>query len=113
MKEENWKNQYNDFIGGLVNLSVTAIVLFFTSTQAAKAIYFNKIFHSLFLGLGTLSLLILFIIGVVAFVDEKANPLFNKVKSNILRAILMIAISFFLLMPTFYTLFLADLLKIQ
>lgn len=111
MQKESWQKSFNDLIGGLVNLSVVAIVLFFTSTQALKFFSCKTIFQFLFLGFGTLCLLVLFIIGVLAFVDEKATPLLNRSKNKFFTGILMIAIGFFLLMPTFYTLFLSTLLK--
>lgn len=111
MQTESWKKLFNDLIGGLVNLSVVAIVLFFTSTQAVKFLSYKTIFHFLFLGVGTLCLSVLFIIGVLAFVDEKATPLLNRSRNKFVTGMLMIAIGFFLLMPTFYTLFLSTLLK--
>lgn len=111
MQTESWQKLFNDLIGGLVNLSVVAIVLFFTSTQAVKFFSCKTIFQFLFLGTGTLCLLVLFIIGVLAFVDEKATPLLNRSRNNFVTGMLMIAIGFFLLMPTFYTLFLSTLLK--
>ena len=110
MQKESWQKLFNDFIGGIVNLSIVAIVFFFTSIQAALFFYAEKFFHGIFVGLGAFCLMILLIIGVIAFVDDKATPLLNKSNNRLISSILMIAVGFFLLMPTFYTLFLSNLM---
>ncbi|MEQ1130586.1 MULTISPECIES: hypothetical protein [Acinetobacter] len=113
MQQKPWQKLFNDFIGGLINISIVAIVLFFTAVQTTKFFYLEMHIQALFLGVGTVCLLILFIIGLIAFVEDKATPLLNRSNNKVISGTIMIAIGFFLLMPTFYTLFLADLMKIK
>jgi len=101
-----------DVISCAVNLSIVGIVLLFTTLQALKFMVIGHYVSSAVFVLGALCLTIFFFIAVIDFAEKEAADVLEGMKNKFLRGVTMIAIAFVILLPSAYTLFLSDLIKI-
>lgn len=109
MTDKSLKN----LISYAVNIGIVGIVLVFTTLQAFKFILLGKYVHTAVFVVGALSLAIFFVFTVIDFCTKEAPDILDGVENKFVRYAATIAIAFVILLPSTYTLFLSDLIKIS